>query len=57
MPKIYAELHDNFMKEFLETSKTKIIGSERLIFAQDKDGFIVPCTLMIKILPSLVDGI
>ena len=35
MPKIYAELHDNFMKEFLETSKTKIIGSERLIFAQD----------------------
>lgn len=31
MPKVIAELHDSFMKNYLETSEAKVIGTERLV--------------------------
>lgn len=33
MPKIYAEMHDNFLKNFLNTSEERIIGLERIVMA------------------------
>ena len=33
MPKVYADLHYNFMERFLVTSEEKIIGKERLVMA------------------------
>ena len=39
MPKIYSDMHDGFMKRFLETSESKIMGIERIIMAQNKDGY------------------
>lgn len=57
MPKVYADLHDGFMKNYLETSDPKVIGIERLVLCQNKVGYLVPCTLMIKVLPNLDDGI
>ena len=33
MPKFYADQHDLFMKNYLETSESKIIGLERLVLA------------------------
>lgn len=57
MPKVIAELHDLFMKNYLETSEAKVIGTERLVLCQNKAGYLVPCTLMIKVLPNLDEGI
>lgn len=57
MPKVYSDQHDQFMRTYLETSDSKIIGLERLVLAQNKQGYLVACTLMIKILPNLDEGI
>ena len=57
MPKVYADLHDGFMRCYLETSESKIIGLERLVFPQNKQGYLIPSTLMIKVLPNLNEGI
>jgi hypothetical protein len=33
MPKVYADQHDVFMRNYLETSESKIIGLERLVLS------------------------
>lgn len=57
MPKLIADSHDGFIKKYLETSKEKVIGAETLVFPISKDDYLVPCTLMVKILPNLDEGI
>ena len=37
MPKVFADLHDAFMKNYLETSEAKVIGVERLVLCQAKN--------------------
>jgi len=44
-------------KDFFETSVPNIVGGERTIFPLTKHNYVVPCTLMIKILPNLDEGI
>lgn len=56
-PKVYSEIHDTFMKKYFETSEGKVFGQERFVFPVTKAGYIVPCTLMVKILPNLDEGI
>lgn len=57
MPKIYAEYHDKFINNYFETSQDKVIGMDRIVYAQNKQGYLIPCTLLIKILPNLDEGI
>lgn len=57
MPKIYSDYHDTFMNNFLDTSESKVLGLERLVLALNIDGFIIPSTLMIQVLPNLKEGI
>lgn len=57
MPKVYADLHDKFINNYFETSQDKVIGIDRIVYPQNKQGYVVPCTLLIKILPNLDDGI
>lgn len=57
MPRVYGNMHDAFIHRYLETSESKVIGVERQVMCQNKAGYIVPCTIMIKILPSLDEGI
>lgn len=57
MPKIIADSHDNYMKRYFETSESRVIGKERLVFPINKAGYLVPCSLMIKVLPTLDEGI
>ena len=45
------------MRRYMETSEARIIGKERFILPQTKSGYVVPCTLMVKVLPNLDDGI
>lgn len=72
MPKVYADLHDKFMENYLQTSEGRVIGSERTVLCLNKvsfntsfqyymsiskNQFLVPCSLMIKVLPNLEEGI
>ncbi|EGR33302.1 PAS domain S-box family protein [Ichthyophthirius multifiliis] len=57
MPKVYGEIHNQLMRRYSETSEPKVIGIERLVLCQHKNQYLVPCTLMIKILPNLDEGI
>jgi PAS domain S-box-containing protein len=57
MPKILGDSHDSVMKRYFETSEPHVIGVERLMFPTNKSGYMVPCTLMIKVLPTLDEGI
>lgn len=57
MPKIYADYHTNFMLSYFDKDKGKAMNNERMVYSMSKDGYIIPCTLLIKVLPSLFDGI
>lgn len=58
MPKVVSEIHDNFLKKFLDTSVAgSTINQERLVLCLNKQGYLVACSLMIKVLPSLSEGI
>ena len=51
MPKVFAERHDDFMKAYFKSNDSKIIGKDRFVMGINKDGFLVPCSLMLKVLP------
>lgn len=57
MPKIYADHHDSFIKNYFTRNKNKYMDSERDVYALDTEGFICPSNLLIRILPSVQDGI
>lgn len=57
MPKLIQSIHDGLVNHYIETSIPRAIGMERLITPTNKEGFLVPSTLMIKILPNLEDGL
>lgn len=57
MPRIYAEAHDGFLRKFLDTGEQRTLWKERIIFAQNKSGYLVPCSLMTKVIPNLAEGI
>lgn len=41
----------------METSEAKTIGQERTVLALNKQQYLVPCSLMTKVLPNLDEGI
>ncbi|EAR83936.2 PAS domain S-box protein (macronuclear) [Tetrahymena thermophila SB210] len=57
MPKVVGDMHDKFMRRFFDTSQSNLIGHERFIFCLHKKGYLIPCTIMIKVLPNLDSGI
>ncbi|KRX00126.1 hypothetical protein PPERSA_10625 [Pseudocohnilembus persalinus] len=57
MPKIFGEIHNNFVSQFIQSSKEKVIGKSRSVFAEESHGYLVPCKLMIKVFPSLQEGV
>ena len=57
MPQVISEIHNDLMKRYLDTSKEVVIGKEWIVFPQNKSGYIVPCTLLLRIFPNLSEGI
>jgi len=53
MPGIIREMHDSFIERYMETSESRVMNKERLVFPVNYENFIIPCSLMIKIIPSL----
>ncbi|KAL4464830.1 hypothetical protein ABPG74_011391 [Tetrahymena malaccensis] len=57
MPKLIQSIHDGLVSHYIESSIPRAIGIERIITPTNKDGFLVPSILMIKILPNLEEGL
>ena len=57
MPKIYGTYHNQKMKNYFEYGKTKIINQDRIVYAMQKNGYILETNLYLKILPKLDNGI
>jgi len=57
IPRVIGDVHEKFMRRYFDTSESKLVDRERNIFCLHKNGYLVPCTIMIKVLPNLDDGI
>ena len=57
MPKCYGNMHDKLMGRYLETNSSKYVGLEREVMCLHKLGYVIPCSIMFKILPVLTKGI
>jgi len=53
MPKILADNHDTFIKNYFETAKAKILEQQRIVFAKSKEGYLIPVNILIKAIPNL----
>ncbi len=47
MPEPYRSQHDGYLRNFLETGRSKIIGVGREVEVRCKDGSLIPCDLTI----------
>mgnify|MGYP000952821047 CR=1 FL=1 len=56
-PKVFGEIHNAILENYFDNADNKVYGTEKLVFPVNKQGYIVPCTLMSKILPSLDEGL
>ncbi|KAL4485750.1 hypothetical protein ABPG72_012290 [Tetrahymena utriculariae] len=57
MPKVYGDIHDGLFHRYLETSQPKVIGIERTVMCLNKNGYVIPTSIMVKVLPNLDQGI
>jgi len=57
MPDILGNIHNELMRNYFETSVSEFIGKDKSVFAMNKSGYLVPCSLMIKVYPNLDEGI
>ncbi len=57
MPAILGEKHDEFMLRHFQTGDSYVLGHERMVFIQTKNGLIEPVCIVAKTLPSVTQGI
>ena len=48
MPAIYANNHNNIIKNYLDTKEQKQINKEKLVFGKNKYGYIFLITILLK---------
>jgi PAS domain S-box-containing protein len=54
MPPVYEKLHTQFLKNFFEDRQVerKSLHEERVVYAVNKKGYLIPSSLMIKLMPD-----
>jgi len=59
MPKIFAEVHDRLLSGYLMNTSEKAHNphKNKIVFALNKEGYLVPCDIVIYILPTLREGV
>lgn len=57
MPQVYGQMHAGFMMRFIETGESHIMNEERVVFPIHKKKYMTPCTLVLKVLPLLDNGL
>lgn len=57
MPALFAKKHAEFMDRFYRTGRQVIFYQERYLFATHKNGHSFQIKLLVKQMPTLVEGI
>ena len=57
IPTVYRQIHESLISNYLVEKDGKIGNRNILVLPLDKDNFIVPCKLLVKVLPNLEKGI
>jgi len=57
LPKSIKPYHNDFMKKYFQKNDGNVMNKERMILVVDYANFIIPCSLLIKPIPSLERGI
>jgi len=53
MPKCVGNLHDQFVQNYLDTAKPKVLNKQREVFALKKNGFIVQVFIYATSVPMI----
>jgi PAS domain S-box-containing protein len=56
-PPIFNQVHDIFLKRFLETARRSVLNHNRAILAISRDGYLKPIHSIIKLYPQITDKI
>jgi PAS domain S-box-containing protein len=57
MPKIFSDNHQRLLMRFFNNPSDRPLNIVRTVYAMNKKGYILPCSLTAKILPNLDKGI
>ena len=57
MPDIVGEKHELFMVKYFKSGEEKMMNRERELFAKKRSGFIFSVIIILKTVPSLINGI
>ncbi len=59
MPRVFAEVHDQLLTTYLLNASEKSHDPHinKIVFPADKSGYLVPCNVVVYILPTLKEGI
>jgi PAS domain S-box-containing protein len=57
MPKIFSDNHQRLLMRYFNDPSDKPLNFVRAIYAMNKAGYVIPCSLTAKILPNLNEGI
>jgi len=54
MPKPIGKVHNRFIERYFDTARPKVIDIKRELFAVNKEGYMFPIVLLVKVYPSLM---
>ncbi|CAD8151019.1 unnamed protein product [Paramecium pentaurelia] len=57
MPNLFQKFHDQYIERFLLTSDIKNINKDRFIFLKDKQNYILPCYIVLRILHTIDENV
>eukprot|EP00826_Nyctotherus_ovalis_P002286 TRINITY_DN10444_c0_g1_i2.p1 TRINITY_DN10444_c0_g1~~TRINITY_DN10444_c0_g1_i2.p1 ORF type:complete len:150 (+),score=36.23 TRINITY_DN10444_c0_g1_i2:98-547(+) len=58
MPQLFENVHDKFIHDYLmRETAVALKVSKRLIFPLNTQGIIIPCNLVLKVLPDIANGV
>lgn len=57
MPHIFSENHATWMERYFQGNKETVMNVERNVYPMDSFGFIVFSSLLVKVMPEVINGI
>lgn len=57
MPKVFSINHNEYLKHFLKSEIKQTAYKERIIYPMHQNGYLIPCTSLLRVLPDLNEGV
>ena len=57
LPKLYIDFHDQIINNFLSRNSSDLKSRDLIIFPINSEGYLVECTMVNRIMPSLDYGV